>query len=127
MAPAPNRTPASPELPDWAPWVQAGFSAMLAVLFLVLVGKMRDQGSHIRTLQERVQGLENSRALEETSGLEQQLRSAVERLQVVERSSAQVQALANQNQALKEKISQLKSAGSTNPDGDLPPLPPVKP
>ncbi|MCP9774202.1 hypothetical protein KBY58_08065 [Cyanobium sp. HWJ4-Hawea] len=127
MAPAPKRPNASLEMPDWAPWVQAGFSAMLAVLFLVLVGKMREQGSQIRTLQERVQGLENSRALAQNSGLEEQLRSAVERLQVVERNSAQVRNLLGQNQALKEQVRQLKAAGNPNLDGNLPELPPIKP
>lgn len=127
MATAPNRPPASPELPEWAPWFQAGLSALLAVMFLVLVGKMRDQGSHIRTLQERVQGLENSRALEQTSGLEQQLRTAVARLQQLERSSGQVQNLVRQNQVFKEQLRQLKEAASVNPAGELPPLPPIKP
>ena len=129
MAPAQDRSQTLPEMPDWAPWVQAGFSTMLAVLFVVMVGKMRQQSNHIRSLQDRVQGLENSRALERTSGLEQQLRSTVERLQVVERTSANLQAISSENKLLKEELRQLRSAGA-NPtaDDNLPPLlPPVKP
>jgi hypothetical protein len=102
---------------------------MLAVLFVVMVGKMRQQSSSIRALQERVQGLENSRALERTSGLEQQLRTTVERLQVVERSNAQLRALSSDNKLLNAQLRQLRATGTKpDPADDLPPLlPPVKP
>ena len=73
------------------PWLQAGVTAMLVVLFVVIVAKTRQQNATIRQLQERVQGLENSRALERTTGLEQQLRTTVERLQAVERNSARIE------------------------------------
>ena len=129
MASAQERSQVLPEMPDWAPWLQAGLTAMLAVLFVVMVGKMRQQSSSIRALQERVQGLENSRALERTSGLEQQLRTTVERLQVVERSNAQLRALSSENKLLNAQLRQLR-ATRTKPDpaDDLPPLlPPVKP
>jgi len=129
MASAQERSQALPEMPDWAPWLQAGISAMLVVLFLVMVGKMRQQSSQIRGLQERVQGLENSRALERTNGLEEQLRTTVERLQVVERSNAYVQALNSDNKLLKDQLRQLLAAGTKQgPVDDLPQLlPPVKP
>jgi hypothetical protein len=129
MASAQERSQALPEMPDWAPWLQAGISAMLVVLFLVMVGKMRQQSSQIRGLQERVQGLENSRALERTNGLEQQLRTTVERLQVVERSNAHVQALNSDNILLMDQLRQLLAAGTKQgPFDDLPQLlPPVKP
>ncbi len=102
---------------------------MLAVLFVVMVGKMRQQSSSIRALQERVQGLENSRALERTSGLEQQLRTTVERLQVVERSNAQLRALSSDNKLLNDQLRQLRASGTKlAPADELPPvLPPVKP
>jgi hypothetical protein len=62
MTPAP-RQPASdangPAL-AWVPWLQAGVTALLVVLFVVIVGKTRQQNATIRQLQERVQGLENS-------------------------------------------------------------------
>jgi predicted nuclease with TOPRIM domain len=129
MASAQERSQALPEMPDWAPWLQAGLTAMLAVLFVVMVGKMRQQSSSIRALQERVQGLENSRALERTSGLEQQLRTTVERLQVVERSNARLQSLSSDNKLLNDQLRQLRSTGTkVAPADDLPPLlPPVKP
>jgi len=129
MASAQERSQTLPEMPDWAPWLQAGLTAMLAVLFVVMVGKMRQQSSSIRGLQERVQGLENSRALDRTSGLEQQLRATVERLQVVERSNGHLQALDRENKRLNDQLGQLRSAGTKPaPADDLPPLlPPVKP
>jgi len=129
MASAQERSQVLPEMPDWAPWLQAGLTAMLAVLFVVMVGKMRQQSSSIRALQERVQGLENSRALERTSGLEQQLRTTVERLQVVERSNAQLRALSSDNKLLNAQLRQLRATGTKpDPADDLPPLlPPVKP
>ena len=126
MASAQERSQVLPEMPDWAPWLQAGLTAMLAVLFVVMVGKMRQQSSSIRALQERVQGLENSRALERTSGLEQQLRTTVERLQVVERSNAQLRALSSDNKLLNAQLRQLRATGTEPaPADDL--LPPVKP
>ena len=129
MASAQERSQTLPEMPDWAPWLQAGLTAMLAVLFVVMVGKMRQQSSSIRGLQERVQGLENSRALDRTSGLEQQLRATVERLQVVERSNAHLQVLDRENKRLNDQLGQLRSAGTKSaPVDDLPPLlPAVKP
>ena len=129
MASAQERSQVLPEMPDWAPWLQAGLTAMLAVLCVVMVGKMRQQSSSIRALQERVQGLENSRALERTSGLEQQLRTTVERLQVVERSNAQLRALSSDNKLLNAQLRQLRATGTKpDPADDLPPLlPPIKP
>jgi len=61
--------------------------------------------------------------------LEQQLRATVERLQVVERSNAHLQALNRDNQRLNDQLGQLRSAGTKPvPADDLPPLlPPVKP
>jgi hypothetical protein len=105
----------------WVPWLQAGVTAMLVVLFVVIVGKTRQQNATIRQLQERVQGLENSRALERTTGLEQQLRSTVERLQAVERNSARIEALSGENANLRLELRQRANRDAA---GDsLPPLP----
>jgi TolA-binding protein len=115
-----SKTGPLPQLPDWVSWLQAGLTALLAVLFLVMVGKARQQGSQIRELQERLQGLENSRALERTTGLEEQLRSTVERLQVVERNTSRIDLLSAQAEALRAEVRQLKrSSGS----GVTPPAP----
>jgi len=99
-----NATGPLPQLPDWVAWLQAGLTALLAVLFLVMLGKARVQAERIEELQERVQGLENSRALERTTGLEQQLRSTVERLQALERSSARIDVLSAENSALRGEL-----------------------
>jgi TolA-binding protein len=122
-----DRNQALPAVPEWVNWVQAGLTALLVVLFLVMLGKSRQQSANIRLLQERVQGLENSRALDRTTGLEQQLRSAVERLQVLERSAARMDALSAENSSLNQELRQLRSAAeSRNAEPALPPLPPVK-
>ncbi len=115
--------PSPLQLPDWVAWLQAGLTALLAVLFLVMLAKAREQGSRIQELQERVQGLENSRALERTTGLEQQLRSTVERLQAVERSTARIDELSADNNALRSELRQLRR----NADSGLPPLSPATP
>ncbi len=122
-----DRNLALPAVPDWVNWVQAGLTALLVVLFLVMLGKSRQQSANIRLLQERVQGLENSRALDRTTGLEQQLRSAVERLQVLERSAARVDALSAENSSLHQQLRQLRAAAQDRvAEPAIPPLPPVK-
>ena len=108
-----NATGPLPQLPDWVAWLQAGLTALLAVLFLVMLGKARVQAERIEELQERVQGLENSRALERTTGLEQQLRSTVERLQALERSSARIDVLSAENSALRGEVRQLRRSAAS--------------
>jgi hypothetical protein len=118
----------------WVPWLQAGVTAMLVVLFVVIVGKTRQQNATIRQLQERVQGLENSRALDRTTGLEQQLRTTVERLQAVERNGTRIDGLSRETANMRAELSRsLGLAGAPNgaaSRGDdpplLPPLPPLK-
>ena len=140
MTPAPDQaaisTDASPNgaALAWVPWLQAGVTAMLVVLFLVIVGKSRQQNATIRQLQERVQGLENSRALDRTTGLEQQLRTTVERLQAVERNGTRIDGLSRETANMRAELSRLRGlAGAPNgapSRGDepplLPPLPPLK-
>jgi hypothetical protein len=117
-SPAANTSPAPLA---WVPWLQAGVTAMLVVLFVVIVAKTRQQNATIRQLQERVQGLENSRALERTTGLEQQLRTTVERLQAVERNSARIEALSGENASLRLE---LRQRANRDANGDsLPTLP----
>lgn len=111
----------------WVPWLQAGVTAMLVVLFVVIVGKTRQQNATIRQLQERVQGLENSRALERTTGLEQQLRSTVERLQGMEGLEQAVQRLSAEQANLKLQIGRGGYDGSLPPDLMRPPALPKLP
>jgi hypothetical protein len=140
MTPAPDQaaisTDASPNGATlaWVPWLQAGVTTMLVVLFLVIVGKSRQQNDTIRQLQERVQGLENSRALDRTTGLEQQLRTTVERLQSMERNGTRIDGLSRETANMRAELSRsLGLAGAPNGSayrGDepplLPPLPPLK-
>ncbi len=108
-----------PPLPDWLLWVQAGITALVAVLFVALLVQTRQQGTKIQELQERLQGLENSRALERTTGLEDQLRAAVERLQTLERNDSRVDVLQAEIEALSEQLSRQPPAP--------PPTPPATP
>jgi TolA-binding protein len=101
-------------LPDWVSWAQAGLTALLAVLFLVMLAKARSQAGRLEELQQRVQGLENSRALERTTGLEQQLRTTVERLQALERSNARLDVLSADNAALRSEVQQLRRSRADN-------------
>ena len=141
MTPAPDQaainTEASPNGASlaWVPWLQAGVTAMLVVLFLVIVAKSRQQNDTIRKLQERVQGLENSRALDRTTGLEQQLRTTVERLQAVERNGTRIDGLSRETTNLRAELSKLRTARPSEaaaPKTDelplgVPPLPPLRP
>lgn len=102
-----------PRLPDWVVWFQTGLTVLLAVLFVVVLAKAREQTSRVQELQERVQGLENSRALERTTGLEQQLRATVERLQALERGSARIDVLSAENDALRGEVRQLRRSAAT--------------
>ncbi len=131
-----NNSEANGPILAWVPWLQAGVTAMLVVLFLVIVGKARQQSSTIRELQERVQGLENSRALDRTTGLEEQLRTTVERLQALERNNARIDAVSQESASLRQELARLRAAQPSEPpattpraDGTttVPPLPPIKP
>ncbi|MFN5695455.1 MAG: hypothetical protein ACK486_00280, partial [Cyanobacteriota bacterium] len=72
-------------VPGWLLWLQVAFSTMLLVLFLVTLARSRDQNRTIQRLQQRLEVLENSRALDPTPALSEQLRSTVERLQTLEK------------------------------------------
>ena len=67
----PDAIPAASGLPTWMRWGGAGLTALLAVLFVVVLLQVRGQGQRLQALQDRIQSLENA---QET--LRQQLRSA---------------------------------------------------
>jgi predicted nuclease with TOPRIM domain len=110
---------------------------MLAVLFLVMVGKLRQQSTQLHQLRERVEGLENSRALERTTALEAQLRSTAARLQALERTNAELESLSDTNARLRQEVQQLRRpvapAGPSLAEpapvlpATPPPLPPIRP
>jgi TolA-binding protein len=110
-----------PPLPDWVLWLQAGFTALVAVLFVALLVQTRQQASRVQELQQRLQGLENSRAVERTTGLEDQLRNAVERLQALERDSSRLDVLQAETDALGAQLRQLSRPAAA------PPAPPAAP
>lgn len=111
----------SSQPPTWLNWLGTGLTAMLAVLFLVLVQQMREQNEQIKKLGSRVEALENARALERTSALEEQVHSSVNRLQALESLRGDVQRLISQQQRLQGAIDQLKRSEPRV----LPPLPPA--
>ncbi len=119
-------------LPAWLVWLQLGLSTTLAVLFVVMLVKTREQSATLRDLQDRVAGLENGRALDRTTALEEQLRSTAARLQAVERMGARVSGLMADNARLRQEVRLKDGAGgqaSGTPPAELavPPLPPIKP
>lgn len=132
MVPASNPAKSPPVLPEWTIWIQVGLTALLAVLFLVILDRGRQQGAKIQLLEQRLQGLENSRALDRTTALEQQLRSTVERLQRLERNTSRIDALTADSKDLQKQLFQLRTEAlkqnSSNPElPPLQPLPPLKP
>ncbi|MEB3307849.1 MAG: hypothetical protein VKK98_06830 [Cyanobacteriota bacterium] len=127
MASTSRRNAPLPASLDWVNWLQAGITMLMVVLFVVMISKTRQQSTNIRVLQERVQGLENSRALDRSAGMEEQLRSTVGRLQELERSAARVDALSAENSSLQQQLRELRAATRSAPrDTGIPPLPPIR-
>ncbi|MBM5799329.1 MAG: hypothetical protein FJ077_00485 [Cyanobacteria bacterium K_DeepCast_35m_m2_023] len=119
-------------MPTWLFWLQLGLSTMLAVLFVVTLVKTRQQSLAIRDLQDKIAGIENSRALDRTTAIEDQLRSTSERLQAVERQGAQMAALIAENARLRQAANSAAAERVTPTpppalDGAVPPPPPIKP
>jgi len=135
--PGPGTGPAS-ELPNWMRWGGAGLTAMLAVLFLVLLAQVRQQTERLQQLQDKVQTLENARDLERTSALEQQLRSTVQRLQALEGLDQRLQRLSLEQETMKLMLransgptlvpaAPLEPGGTSRPSRSSVPPPPVLP
>jgi TolA-binding protein len=120
-----ERNERTPPLPEWLPWLQLGVTTMLAVLFLVMLAKGRELNRSLRQLEQRVQGLENTRALDRTTAMEQQLRSMLQRLQKLEAEGVRLQAVEGQQQQLEQELLQLRgrSAGLI----PIPEVPAVRP
>jgi biopolymer transport protein ExbB/TolQ len=126
-------------LPGWLAWLQLSLSSMLVVLFLVLLSQSREQNRQLQRLEQRVQGLENSRALDRTTALEGQLRAMLVRLQSLERQgtslAAAQQRLLEVEQQLREQVLQRRPARpalieeppAREPPGPPPPAEPITP
>ena len=93
-------------------WLPVGLSSLLLVLFLVVVNRQQAQAQRIGELIRRVQDLEQSRALERTAVLEQQLRSMLNRLQQLEKQNKQQEQLLTQVQSLQEEVQLLRGSAS---------------
>lgn len=83
----------------------AALTALVAVLFVVVVIQVRHQGQRLQALQDRLQSLENNRDLERTNALEEQLRSTVQRLQSLEGMERTLQRLSSEQESLRQMIS----------------------
>lgn len=92
--------------PAWLPWLQLSLTSMMLVLFVVLLAQSREQNRNLQRLQQRVQGLENSRALDRTTALEGQLRAMLVRLQNLERRAADLAAAQQRQLELEDQLRQ---------------------
>jgi hypothetical protein len=112
--------PASASVPRAGLWMQAigaGFTACLAVLFVVVLMRMQEQTRSLHQLERRLQALENAKALERTNILELQLRATVDRLHAVEALQGSIADLTRQQQQLAEQLQRLASRPPTSFDG----------
>lgn len=109
MAPPPPQRSDQGRAITWIQWIGAGLTATLAVLFVVAIQRVQQQNQGLRGLEQRLQILENARALERTNALEQQLRSTVERLHGLEEAQGRVSDLVRQQQELADQVQRLQS------------------
>ena len=111
-----NEPPAA--LPIWMRRTGAALTALVAVLFVVLLLQVRRQGERIQALQDQVQTLENANDLDRTNALEEQLRSTAARLQSLEGLEQSVQSLRSEQAGLRAQIrSQVRQPQFTPDEG----------
>lgn len=91
-------------LPTWMRRAGAGLTALVAVLFVVLLLQVQQQGERLQTLQDKLQTLENEKDLDRTNALEEQVRSTAERLQNLEGLEQSVQALRSEQANLRAQL-----------------------
>ena len=134
MSPSARSSSLQAPLPTWMRRAGAGLTALVAVLFVVLLLQVRGQGQRLQTLQDRIQSLENAQDLERTNALEEQLRSTVQRLQNLEGIEQTLQRLSSEQENLRLQIrSASRSSSSRNVDlepqlpAEPPPVPPAQP
>ena len=95
--------------PPWLAWLQLSISSMLVVLFVVMLGKVRQQAGTIGELEQKVRTIENARSLDRTTAMEQQLEAMIQRLQSVEQVGEQLRNVDRQQQAIKQDLQLLRS------------------
>ncbi len=110
-----------PGPPSWIGWLQIGLSTMLGVLFLVMLAKTREQNQMLQRLEQRVQGLENSRALDRTSVLEEQQRAMLKRLQSLEGEAGRLEAIEEQQEQWRRAFADLQGRAVRRPEPLRPP------
>ncbi|QPN63394.1 hypothetical protein [Synechococcus sp. CBW1004] len=106
-------------------------STTLLVLFAVVVNRQQAQAQRIGELSNRVRALEQSRALERTAVLEQQLRAMLSRLQTMEKGGLELMSKERDQQQvierLQSELEQVRNAlltqGGSAADGLLLPSP----
>ncbi len=98
-----SSSPQAP-LPTWMRRTGASLTALVAVLFVVVVLQVRQQGERIQTLQDKLQTLENEKDLDRTNALEEQVRSTAERLQNLEGLEQTVQSLRSEQASLRAQL-----------------------
>ena len=86
----PNRPDPTPDI-TWLSLLQLGVTSTLAVLFVVLLARSREQGVEMRQLQTRLQALESNQSLEKAADQSGQLRILSQRLQHLETGQAEAQ------------------------------------
>ena len=120
----PPQAPLGPTV--WTGWLQIGLSTMLAVLFLVILSKTQEQNQRLMRIEQRLQGLENSRALDRTSVLEEQQRAMLGRLQTLESGAQRLEALERQQEQWRSALADMQGRAVRRPqaDPDLFPAPP---
>lgn len=104
MSRSPLADASSEALPPWMRRVGAGLTALLTVLFVVLLLQLREQGRRLQTLEDKLQTIENNNDLERTNALEEQLRSTVVRLQALEGLEQSVQRLSSEQDSLRQQL-----------------------
>lgn len=116
MRSSPSTTEPDGALPTWMRRSGAALTALIAVLFVVVLVQVRQQGQRLQALQDRLQTLENNRDLERTNALEEQLRSTVQRLQSLEGLERTLQRLSSEQESLRQLIrSGASGLGSREP------------
>ena len=104
MSPSARSSSLQAPLPTWMRRAGAGLTALVAVLFVVLLLQVRQQGEHIQTLQDKLQTLENEKDLDRTNALEEQVRSTAERLQNLEGLEQTIQSLRSEQASLRAQL-----------------------
>ena len=104
MSPSARSSSPQAPLPTWMRRAGAGLTALVTVLFVVLLLQVRQQGERIQTLQDKLQTLENEKDLDRTNALEEQVRSTAERLQNLEGLEQTVQSLRSEQASLRAQL-----------------------